>query len=445
MIFRKQMKNYLILILFLASLLVSCQSDDSRFVIGEDLVSSKTEISMVDSFSVQLSTIKIDSIVTSGTSTLLTGHFKNETSGSVEFNSYFNFDLSSNLSDITDEAVFDSLTIQLYYDGYLIGDSLQLQTLQVYRLTEQLKLRINDDYETYLFNTSHFEQEETHCGQRGFYPVASQDTIQVRLDDSFGQELLRMIKEETDEVANNDNFIEWLKGFVLKRTAAGNPATLGFLSDSMKMVLYTHTVDFELQKLATEFPLSTGDTHFNQVLVDRAGTGFDNMPGQREKLPSQTAGDISLIQASAGVLVRLDFPTLNEIFTLDRVLLKAELVLRPAITTFNNEMPAVLHFFKTERINQQGEQLTYTYDNTTYNTEAKLVEDVLYNENSYYVADITSFISSELAGYYYDINNGLLVSVPSADFLSKADHLILEGEKSARYQPKLNLYFLTYE
>jgi hypothetical protein len=224
---------------------------------------------------------------------------------------------------------------------------------------------------------------------------------------------------------------------------------IGFISDSTKLMLYTHTVgQYELEELATEFALSDNDTHFNQTIADRSGTYFENLSSspQRAELPSATTGDMCYIQGSAGVLVRIDFPTLNGIYLLeDRVLLKAELVLRPALPAFENDLPEVLHFYETDRFNQQGDQLTYTYDSEEYNVEAQLVLDPLYNENSYYKIDITSYISAELAGNYYDTNNGLLATLPLTDFLSTAGHLILTGESANDYQPKLNLYFLTYE
>ena len=127
------------------------------------------------------------------------------------------------------------------------------------------------------------------------------------------------------------------------------------------------------------------------------------------------------------------------------MLLKAELILIPAVESFQHDVPATIDFYETDKINQLGDQLTVETDDSEASVQGTLVEDKLYPENSYYSVDITSFISSELSGNYYDTNNGLLVTVPMTDFLSKADHLILNGESAQEYQSKLNLYFLTYE
>ena len=440
------MKKYTYLFIFMSFLLASCQSGDDQFEVGLDLVKSQTEISMVDSFEVKLSTVKIDSIATSGSDMALIGFFENNISGNIEANSYFNFDLSENAGTITDDVVFDSITIQLNYSDYLIGDSTQMQRISVYRLTDELALREVDGSDTYLFNTSSFPHEEIPCGHRSYYPHAFHDSIQIKLDDALGLEILQMIKDDTNEVETSAKFNTYLKGFVIKPDTDSGIGIVGFSTDSIKINLYTHVVDFELEETTYEFNISDQNTHFNQIIPDRTGTLFENLADQREELESTSTNNLGYIQGSAGILVRLDFPTLNEIYTLeDRILLKAELILRPATESFQNELPEALHFYETDKINQIGDQLSYEISNTEYSVEASLYQDELYNENSFYSADISTFISEELSGNYYNTDHGLLVVVPISDFLSTADHLILNGENASGYKPTLNLYFLTYE
>ena len=139
------MQLSILLVIPIVSLLYACSNNESSFEIGEDLIKSKSEISMVDSFSIDLSTVLIDSIPTSGTSLALVGTYKNEYTGSLKASTYFNFDLGEDISDISNETVYDSITIVLTYEGYLMGDSTEKQSVEIYQLTEQLELQ-SDDY-----------------------------------------------------------------------------------------------------------------------------------------------------------------------------------------------------------------------------------------------------------------------------------------------------------
>lgn len=443
-----QKKSLTYLFIVPAIFLLSCETESSEFEIGADLVESKTKITMVDSFSVQLSTVKYDSLPTSGTANALVGYFDHELTGSVELNSYFTVDLPSRLTAVDSEAIFDSLILILYYADYLHGDTTSMQNVQVFRLKEELELQSDDYAIEYLFNTSWFPAEDQSCGDLLFLPQPYEESIEIRLDDELGQELLQFGIDKADEVLNNTNFSSYLKGFVV--TPGENPdnRVLSFLTDSIKLQLHAHVTDqYEPEELIIDFNISAKNSHFNAVIPDRSGTDFENLIYEREELPSWISGDKSFMQGTAGVLVRVDFPSLSEIYKLeDHILIKAELVLRPSPESFatDTDVPQTLHFFETNRINQMSNQIVDANGNNVY---ANLVLDDLYDENSRYVTDITTFLSEELAGNYYDTDHGLLVAVPLSDFKSQTDHLILEGEKSSRYKykPALNLYFLTYE
>lgn len=439
-----QLKTLVYFFIVSVVLLLSCETESSQFEIGGDLVESKSKISLVDTFLIQLSTVKYDSLPTSGTANALVGYFENDQTGSIELNSYFTVDLPSGLTAVDSEAVFDSLILTLYYGEYLIGDTTTMQTLQVYRLKEELMLQEDDYSVEYLFNTSRFPAEDLTCGELFFLPQVHKESIEIRLDDKLGRELLQLGKDKADEVLNNTNFNAFFKGLVLKPGENPDSRVLSFSTDSIKLQLHTHVAgQYEHDELVIDFNLSENNNHFNALISDRSGTDFENLISEREKLFSRISGDKSFIQGTAGVLVRVDFPSLNELYKLeDHILLKAELVLRPSPESFASDVPQTLHFYETGKINQMNDQLVDADDNVVY---ANLALDELYKENSYYIADITTFLSAELAGSYYNIDHGLLVTVPLSDFKSQTDHLILEGEKSSRYKPTLNLYFLTYE
>ncbi|MEL7586289.1 MAG: DUF4270 family protein [Prolixibacteraceae bacterium] len=441
------MNKIYFLLFFTSSLLFSCSSDVGNFRIGEDLVDAKSGIVITDSFTVKLSTILLDSIPTSNTEQILVGKYTSAVSGSLEMNSYFNFDMSETVSSLDDEEVFDSLTIELNYSGYHLGDTTLMQELKLYRLTESLELIEDDASQEYLFNNSSFPHEADPMGQLSFIPRPGRDSIEFRLSDALGLELMELVRTDAQAMESNEKFNDYLKGFVLK-SAAESQSIIGFTGDTsgIKLNLYTHLPELEKTEKKHIYYLAAEGTHFNQAITDRSATPFSVLNNQREELPSVNSNNRTYIQGSAGVVTRVDFPTLNEIFSLDdRVMIRAELIFVPSVENDMRFIPRSLQFYTTDRINRIGDNLTVTSSSQQVSVQAVLIEDKLYPENSYYIADISQHLTSQLAGNFYDTNNGLMLSIPFSDLQTTAGLLILNGEKTSRYRPLLKLYFLRYE
>ena len=440
------MNKFYSLLFFISIVLLSC-SDSGNFQIGEDLVDSKSGVLMNDTFSLRLSTVVIDSISTSGIDQLLCGKYTTTFSGSTELRAYFNFDRSTLMSSITKDVFLDSITLELGYSGYYIGDTLSMQEFNLYRLTEPIEFIDNEIADDELYNNSSFPYEEVSMGRVRFYPRISKDSIEFRIDDAFGQELMNMAIKDVDELDNEEVFNDYLRGFVLK-SAADSKAIIGFDADTagVKINLYTHQNDADENETEYHFYLAAEGTHFNQTIADRSGTPYAALRYQAEELRSVSTNDQSLIEGSAGLVTRIDFPTMPEIFSYDdRTMIRAQLILRPSTGNDPDFLPSTLTLYESDRKNQFGSQLTVTSSYQQSAVQATLVKDEMSAENSYYIADISEYLLDKLAGNYYNINNGLLVTIPYSDLQSKADLLILNGEKAPRYRPKLNLYFLKYE
>ncbi|MCW0482117.1 DUF4270 family protein [Gaoshiqia sediminis] len=439
-------KNYILV--FLMIVMAACNTDVGNFQIGEDLVETKSRIVMIDSFSVKLSTVLLDSIATYSADPALVGKYENETIGTTELRHYFNFDLSETSGSLTDKDILDSVTIKLSYSGYYYGDTTQVQKLQIHQLTKELAFFKNDVGQTSLVNHNSFDYETEPIGSLEFYPFPSTDSIEIRLDDSFGQELIDLFLAKSDDVSTNDKFNSYLKGFIMK-AAPESKAVIGFNTSSsgIQLKLYTHRVELEKVEIEYDFELASEGTHFNQSLADRTGTDYASLFSQREELPATQTSNLSYIQGSEAVVTRIDFPALNEIYTYgDRVLIKAELVLVPSTLNDPKKLPTALNFYTSDRINQLRENLAITSSSgTSVSVAANLVEDVMYPENNYYIADISTWMQTELANNFYDTNNGLLITFPFSSLRNSSDLLILNGENSSKYKPKLNLYFLKYE
>ena len=440
-------KTNSLLILIMCILLYSCNSD-GNFDVGEDLVDTQSGILIVDTFQLRLSTVIVDSIPTSGVKQLLCGRYTTAITGSTELVPYFNFDVGDQLTSITDDDYLDSITIKLGYSGYYMGDTTQLQTFVLYRLTESLEFLENESTDDYIFNNSSFPHEEVSLGRISFFPQVTKDSIEFRLDDTLAQMLIDLVRNDAEELKSNESFNDYLMGFVLK-SSSDSKCILGFAGDTagVKLNIYTHLIgpeDDEDKRYV--IPLASEGTHFNQTISDRSGTAFADLTIQENELLARNTGNISLIAGSSGYVTRIDFPSLNDIFLYnDRVMIKAQLVLIPSLENNMDFLPETLNFYESNKHNQVGDNLVTTSGSQQTSVSATLYQDKLYPENNYYLTDITEYLSNAFAGNYYETENGLLVTVPYSDLKSRADLLMLNSESVIKYKPQLKLYFLKYE
>jgi len=433
-------------------LLASCSTDVGNFQIGEDLVKTQSTILMTDSFSVKFSTVVLDSIVTSNPSQGLVGRYTNDQVGTTELRHYFNFDIPTDISSISDNTgtsieILDSLTLKLSYSGFSKGDTTQAFTIELHRLQKQLELQDVGSTTEYLFNNSSFPYDETPLATYSFTPYPNiEDSIELRLDDIFAEELFDRFVNNDDSVSSNAYFNEYLRGFVL--VASDSKTILGFdTSDSgIQLKMYTHIVKASVTENEYDFELTSNNTNFNQSIADRSGTQFENLVNRTEEIPSTETNGLAYTQGSTGVACRLDFPTLNSVFTLENhILIKAELVLIPAAENNYRDLPSSLIFYTSGKTNKLGDNLTITTSSgTTTSVTATLVSDYL-TGNYYYSADLSNYFLNELSDYYYDTNIGLLVTFSGNDWYDQSDILLFNDKKVSQLAPKLNLYFLKNE
>ncbi|RKD90095.1 DUF4270 family protein [Mangrovibacterium diazotrophicum] len=443
-------KNRLLVFVW-AVLLASCSTDVGNFQIGEDLVDKQSTILMTDSFSVKFSTVVMDSIATSDPTVALVGKYENDQIGTTELKHYFNFDRSSDISSILDNTgtkieILDSLTLKLKYTGFNIGDTTQTFTIELHRLAKELELQDVGSTTDYLFNISSFPYDETPLATYSFTPYPNiDDSVEFRIDDTFAETLFEQFVNSADSVSSNEYFNSYLRGFVLVAPEAN--AVLGFDTDEgIQMVMYTHIVAADVTENEYDFDLTTENTNFNQSIADRTGSLFENLVERTTAVSSTDADGLAYTQGSTGVACRLDFPTINEVFTLeDHILIKAELILIPAAENNYRDLPSSLIFYTSNKTNKLGDNLTVTSSSGTETAvTATLVSNYL-TGTFYYVADLSTYFLTELSDYYYDTNIGLLVMFPSTDWYNKSQLLLFSDSKVSQLSPKLNLYFLKNE
>jgi hypothetical protein len=434
-----------ILVLCLTITFNSCNNDDftdETFTIGDNLVEASTEIIYIDTLSVELSTVILDSVPTSNTGSLLIGKYTDGEFGSIQSKGFFALTLGS--SDFLSDDVFDSLTLVLNYDGYSYGDTLVEQTINVYALTEDIEL--NDD--GYLYNTSDFNDSKILLGQLTYTPKPSDDYIEIRLSDDLGREFFTKLVNGDDEFASEAEFLDYFPGLLVEAESNGNSAIIGFsaVDTSLYMDLHYHRIDLELEDLEFKFGLYSQSYQFNQINVDRSGTVLDSWTEQRESIPASLTNDQVFVQGVTGVLTRVEFPTIDFLIELgDKAsLIKAELFFMPIKNTYDEiEVPSNTVLYQSDRINRIYDPVYYDDGSTVQQGTVSL--DYLYHENTSISFDLTNYFKYDFIDNYYNEEYGFLLGIIDSDYNKNFNRIILGGLNNRDYKPKLKVYYMLYD
>jgi len=421
----------------LGTILAGSCTKSNEFTIGRDFVESQTRLEIVDTFSVDMSTILLDSLVTSGQKIAYVGRYEDTLFGMISSESYFDLDYEL-FGEIDVKAVFDSSAFILEYTDHNYGDTASLMSVSIHRLTE----KIVPGNAIYLFNTSTFDYEPLPMASVDFYPKPhSSDTAVSIPVNSFGGELFNLIRNKDEQVSTEEWFSDYVRGFVLKSGTSENKAILGFGASPERLVLkiYYHIDNEDPEKKVITVKMGAESHQFNKVDYDLSNTALSNIRMKGNEVPSVETGNQAFMQGMIGLLPKFQFPSLQNIMANQRwKVLKAELVVEPVPYSYGLfSLPDSLYIYEGDKSNArtvlrdgEGKQLIASFE----------FDDYLHEDNRY-TFDITSFMIRELSDSYYDYDHSLIVGLGSDVQGSSFERLLVEG----KHPPvKLRLYYLSY-
>jgi hypothetical protein len=418
-------------------LLSSCNNENT-FTIGEDFIESATSMAIVDTFTVEMSTVIQDSVPTSGTDAMLMGNIEDTLFGDAGCSSFFQLGLPEGIALYEDD-FYDSISLIIHYSGYFYGDTNNLMQINVHRVTDDIKVRDGG----YLYNTSTFGYEDDPLGSIRFRPMpGTADSVEIKISNAFGLELFGKFVTRSEDVLSEGNFLDYFKGIALLTDASSKNAIIGFkvAPEYLKIRMYTHRIDQTSLSTAYDFPLVYPDKQFNHITYDFSNTLLHYTQDEETTIPSAAAGNKAFVQGYKKIMTRLRFPTLPDILLNNRgIIMKAELVFEPVKSSYADfTLPDFVILYETNRKNQPG-ALVYNADGTVQT--ATLVVDDQYHEETTYTFDITQFITAEMADSYFDTDHGLLISLYDETYQLNFERIVIEAKRPA---PKLRLYYLTY-
>ena len=393
----------------------------------------------MDTLSLKLSTILIDSITSNSPGNFLVGEYVDEYLGKVSSTAYFQVDKPV-YSEVDKDVVFDSLTLILNYNNLSYGDTTKEQTINVHEVLEDIKGIDN----SYFYNTSKFKYSDTPLGSLKFVPRPNKDdTLEIRLNNEMGETLLQMMKDNADEISTSEDFLDYFKGVAL--VPGNEDASILAFDTTATINLYTHLVGQNYTRTRYKFSIYAQDSTFNNIQSDRSGTLVDKLSTQKIEIPSGETDNKSFIQGGVGIVTRLDFTGLEKVMEIEasNILYKAELILRPyPYSDKQIDFPEKLMLYTTNQYNWLISEIEDDENSTLY---SDFYFDNQYREDVYYTFDITDFIYTELSDGYFNSENGLIISLPSDDFQSTAERLVFDARAGNSYRPVLKLYFVYYD
>ncbi|SKB67221.1 protein of unknown function [Sphingobacterium nematocida] len=342
---RQLLRFKYLLFLFLLATTVSFTSCDKEMNVSLENPNENMGIVVVDSMTINTSTFQLLNMPSAGTGTLLVGKSTQPKVGSLKSSSYFLVQLQTLVNDIPTNAVFDSVNLILRPNRarYFYGDTTKAQTIAVHRVTEEIVTKditnAIDNYNTpiyvtgpTIFNDQKFNFDATALGTKTFNPtIRSLDSISVRLNQSFGQEIFDMVRANDINVTSNESFQQYLKGLVLV-PGSQNTAILG-LSDTLQMnVNYSYVGSDGFLKRGAKVISAGGKAYqYNNIEHDRTGTAYASLNTTNREISSTATNGEVFIQAGGGLVAKMTIPSLNEFMYEENLAVnKVELIVETA-------------------------------------------------------------------------------------------------------------------
>ncbi|WP_099464069.1 DUF4270 family protein [Parabacteroides provencensis] len=371
----------------------SCYDDANTF--GSGLVESSFRNVVIDTCTVNITSVLIDSLETSGKEVALIGQYTHPFWGTVSSSSFIAYKHPSYETDIAESVVLDSLMLSLSYNGHFIGDTALVQRFSIHKLTEKIVLNDND----YLYNNSSVQYDTDPLAVVAFKPKpGSGDRLEVRLSDAIGQDLLTRLHNR-DDLVSDDRFEDYFKGIVIIPEKTESQSLLSFnVSDSSALLnLHYHVIG----EVGTERTLSiqpNTDTQFNHIDHDRTGTLLEGYPSKQVEISSSLLDDKGFLFCGLGWYTRLEFPFLNNIMQhgeqvhIDQALLK----IYPDPSTYSdfNPLPDSIYLYIADENNVVTDAVK---DYLGSEVQSGVLErNDADKGNTYYYFDVSDFMQEEL-------------------------------------------------
>lgn len=453
--FLKRSIHFFAIPFFTLIIVAACDKDMS--VMLDNSATSNVGVTLVDSFTVNTSTVQLTDLPAAGTGILLVGKATVPQSGTIASTSYFRIGFSTLTNDIPEAANFDSLSliIRPTHNRYYFGDTTVVQKIQVHQLTEALATKEakprfpNQALPVYvtgatLFSDQTFGYDATPIGTVSFRPhLRSLDSLNIRLADHIGQDFFDKIKADALQMSSNDNFKEYFKGLTLVPDES-NTAVVAFHDTLEVRINYSYPgTDGHLRTSYKTLRIVEPGFQYNNIVADRTGTAFEEL-SETGELPTSATGGLTFVQAGSGTVAKISLPSLKEFLQSEDIAInKAELVIETSSRT--NTMypiPSNLMLFIADQDGIPTSFLQNPYGQQGQLQQVPFVAGREMGQNGTYTFNLMLFLQQLKSSDVYD-NTSLYLSTTSPSLFSSSSTALIALE-NAKPKIKLNILYTKF-
>jgi hypothetical protein len=414
------------LALFLFGVLMGCQNDPGTLGLSNSTFNKDFNVIVVDTITVKVSTVRLDSLPTSNTGILLVGGYDDAKLGRTQGEAYLQIGTGSGWTPPT-EATFDSLVLIAHYSGYTYGDTSYVHKFEVRRVTQPFQIYTLPQF--YLteqqysalytsnskFNTSAMRADMQPLGTRTLRSRAhSKDSVTVRLSDELGRQWLTMSKDQSPDIVEESRFLDYFKGISIG-TDGTDQSVLGINTTNLRIRLYYKSyVGEELTQSYHDFPFETGLYNYTRVITDRSNTALSSLSLKNNELSTSQTDNMAFIQAGSGLVTKLTFPYLTRLLRLTNVLLvnQAQIIIEPVKGTYDDKfpLPKTLTLYHTDKSNLPIQRVSANYNVNAFQA-ATISFDKEFDTSTGYQFTVTQ-LAQALLSTDGDSDRGLLITIP---------------------------------
>ncbi len=313
-------RKYFFLSFSIFTLLIQgCKEPDA---VGLDVLPDSDRLDMVftDTITLQTKTVREDSLRTDELTLQLLGSISDPVFGQHEA-AIFSQVVLEGIPSFSGAAQADSLVLSILYSGYY-GDTNYSQTLQVYRLTEDLFT------DSAYYSTDAFSFDPSpiathiHTPRPNTPVVVGTDTVsarmRIRLNQTLADSILAL--EGQQAITSNSNWVDYFKGIhlVTNPVAAGTAGNLSYLNfTGSKMILYYR----DTSGTAKTYSFSLAAARSTRFSHDYTGS-----PVALQLSDSSALDSLCYVQALSGVKSKVSLPFLKHLTDSGSIIInKAEL------------------------------------------------------------------------------------------------------------------------
>jgi hypothetical protein len=448
MFVKKIMKNFFLGLLILLGL-VSCDDSRNEYLAGTSWASADSRIKLIDTLTLKMSTIIMDSVATSGQSKILIGRTKDQTFGEIKSSSIFEITPSSYTITSKNTAVFDSINLYLTYNDYYYGDTLKTFKLSVSPLEKRLKLNADGN----LYNTSKFNNSNS-IGEISFLPRPNKKNnyLKINLDKSYGQALFNLFK--TGNVNSQEYFLNFYKGLALI-PSNDNEAFLNFgigttldlepedISTVMRMYYHTKNDNgTDVIKYTLDFNINTA-YQYNKIDYDFSNSELKNL-SPKTPLPSESLDNKAYQFSALGIYTKVEVPYINNILNLypNITILDANMNVKPIYGTFDKRfyLPENLKYYLADKTNNILSAFTSSDGNEVSITLSTNNE---FLDNSQYTFSIANYLKNILSKTT-STNGYSILLYPTNYKDQQIKRLVIGDSRNKINKSNIKLYLLGY-